>query len=120
MDFNPIKATETLRQHAVDIEALGEKLESTRLALIVAQAALYDTEKEARDDLFLERESVQASKVRDWMKWRVIAEQHQVDKLREELRLLVEKKEIMIEVVNATKASMRMWEIEAKFLNNKT
>ena len=114
MQFDPIKALKTLRQFAIDIDKIGKQLEQQRLQLIMAQATLYDAEKKARDELFTGQVEVMASKSRDWLKWQVLAEQYDYDKKKEELRLLVEKKEIMVEVVNAVKASMRLWELENK------
>jgi len=114
-DFNPIKAISTLRENAVEIEKIGAEIEAKRIEMIKVMATLMDAEEAAREIVF--KEEIKASLVRDYIKLKTAKEQKAHDLLREEIRILENRKDILIEVNNSLKASFRIHEMEAKNLN---
>lgn len=117
MDFNPQKAIETLRQNAVQIGELGELLETKRNALIVSHAALMDAEQTAREQVFGGKIEVQASKLREWLKFQVFWQERAYELQRDEVRLLEQKLDILVECNNSLKAAHRITEMEMKNLS---
>ena len=77
--FDPVKATNTLRDYAVDIDKLGTELLEKRLELIAAQAALYDAEKAARDV----QDGINAWINEDWANTKEIIEKAQLSPFKE-------------------------------------
>lgn len=117
--FDPIKAINTLRDNAVEIERLGEKIHAKRLQLVTALAELMDSEEQARIKVFqmLESRELTISMSRDFIKLRTAKEQKNHDIIKEELRILEDQRDIIIEVNNALKASFKIHELEARNLN---
>lgn len=117
MQFNPISAQKTLHTTAREFEKLQKELMEKRLAYAMTLAKLQDAEQEARNDIFRDDVLVKATQTRDWLKWRTHEEQKAHDQAQEAVRGLKEQIELRIEVLNALKASLRLWEMESKNLN---
>jgi len=115
--FDPVAAIKTLRSNANDIQKLGEGIKKKRLKLSLAKAALADKEKELRDQVFEGKVEIQATKLRDWMKWKAAAEQSEVDDLVDKIKVLESDLNILIEINNTVKFSHKIWEMEMKHLN---
>ena len=113
--FNPIKAINTLRDNAVAIEMLGEKIHAKRIQLIKDLALLMDAEEQARRDLF--EKEIKASFARDFIKLQTAKQQKSHDIVKEELRMLEDQRDIIVEINNCLKASFKIHELEAKNLN---
>lgn len=114
-DFNPIKAISTLRDNAVEIEKIGAEIEAARILGIQTMAALMDAEEAAREIVF--QEEMKASFVRDYIKLKTAKEQKAHDIQREQIKILENKKDIIVEVNNSLKASFRIHDMEARNLN---
>ena len=114
--FNPIKAIQTLKDNAVEIQKLGESITEKRILLSLSKARLADKEKELRDEVFGGLE-IQATKLSDWMKWKKATEQKEVDTLSDEIKIAEGKLNILIEINNTVKFSYKIYEMEMKGLN---
>ena len=114
--FNPIKAIQTLKDNAVEIQKLGESITEKRILLSLSKARLADKEKELRDEVFGGLE-IQATKLRDWMCWKKATEQKEVDMLSDEIKIAEGKLNILIEINNTVKFSYKIYEMEMKNLN---
>ena len=113
--FDPNRAIQTLKDNAIAINDLGQRLHETRLDYIQAKAKLMDKEAEARELLFGGGEApCKATQTRDWIKWYVAAEHLEHDKLQEQIRGLKDRMEVLVEVNNSLKASHRIIELEIK------
>lgn len=115
--FNTDRALKSLRKYLVDLQTLGEEIEGARIDYIKKKAALMDREQEARRMIFEEEVQVQATKQRDWIKYRTYLEDRDLEIAKEEVKRLEDKKEIIIESINALKMSFRITEMEVKNLN---
>lgn len=113
--FDPIKAINTLRENVVELTILGEKIEAKRNQLILKMAELMDAETLARQEVF--DKEIKASLVRDFIKLKISKQEKDHSIVKEELKILEDRKNILIEVNNSLKASHRIHEMEARNLN---
>jgi len=97
--------------------SLGAKIKRKRLDVILYQSKLCDVENEARNDLFTGKEEIQASRIRDYIKWRTGKEYKENEIAKLELRQLIDEREMLIEIINTAKSSLRILEMEIKGLN---
>lgn len=114
--FNPAKAIETLKQNYVELMAVGELIESKSNQHTLAEAELIDAENVAREEYFT-RKPCKISELRDWLRMKTAFEYARETKLKNELRSLKQKLEILIEVNNNVKASYRIFEMDYKMSN---
>lgn len=115
-NFDPERAVTSLRKFVSDLTAIGLALEKQRIELVVKEADLLDKENEVREQIFTGKIEVQASKVRDYIKWKTWKAEREVFKSREELKTLIEKKDILCEVNNAMKFAYKLATDEMKNL----
>lgn len=114
--FDPVRAIETLRNNAVEIQKLGDELHKLRLKSIIAKAELIDAENLARR-LALSDPDLKVSLLRDTIKDGCAKEAKVHELLQEEIRDLKEQMEVKVETNNSLKASHRIVEMEARSLN---
>jgi hypothetical protein len=116
-EFTPQQILEVITRNTEDLVMLGNEITVARTNLMQKEAALFDAEYEARSDIFLKKEEVQASKIRDYIKWRAAKEQKEYSEANNILRSLMEKKSIKTELINTAKCRLRVLEMEIKGLN---
>lgn len=109
--FNPNQAIDTLRKNYQEIEELGRIVEEKGKAHALAEALLLDAENEARKEYF-ETKPCKLSELRDWIKYKTADETRIENTAKHDLRLAKGKLEILIEINNSVKASLRIAEYE--------
>ena len=80
--FDPQKAMASLRDWAIKLEEVGKRKITAMVEYNFAQIKLMEKEQEARKKIFEDKEDVQASKLRDWIKW--ICAEEELDAFRKE------------------------------------
>jgi len=116
-EMTPQQILEVITRNTNELVTLGKEITNARIDLMQKEAALYDAEYEARNDIFTGKEEVQASKIRDFIKWRSGIEQRILSQATHTLRNLMEQKAIKIEIINTSKVKLRVLEMEIKGLN---
>lgn len=117
MEFNPIKAQQTLSQTAKEFVELQRQLEQVRGRKEYTHAFLLDEEHEARRKIFEAEVSLPVTQQRDWIKYEVHEAQKAYDLAASKLAGLKEQIELKVEILNALKASLRLQDMEVKNLN---
>jgi hypothetical protein len=117
MDFNPKNALHTLRENAIKIQKMGEKLEELRTKRTLAKAKFMDAEQGARTKIFNKEVELPVSQQREWVKYQCHQEYKEYEILDDDVKTLRERLEILIEINNSLKAAQRMIEMEVKSLN---
>jgi hypothetical protein len=113
--FNPNKAIDTLRKNYLDIQRLGELIEQKRNQFAIAEAELLDAEQQARKDYFgSDIKPCKTAEFPQWMKLRTWEQIATESLLRNEIRTLQGRLDILIEINNNIKASIRLAELDYK------
>ena len=90
------------------------------MTLKLKQAEMYDKEQEAREEIFGGKVQIQASRQRDWLKWKTLKPTKEYEMAKHDLYDAMEQKEILIEIIQTAKIALRVMEMEAKSLHLNT
>lgn len=110
-NFDPIRAIQTLKENYLLIESLGNQIEVKANQHALAEATLLDAEGVARAVYFTDK-PCKISELPHWLKMKTTLELSNENRLKNELRILKGKLEILCEINNNVKASLKLAELD--------
>lgn len=115
--FNPIQAIQSLRDWAIKLQEIGEQMILERVIYNKSAIKLMEKEQEARELLFTGKEEVQASKLRDWIKWHCAAEELQAYKDELAYKETKDRYDMIDRLISVTQTATKLAEAEMRNLN---
>lgn len=85
--------------------------------IILAEAGLRGKEADVRGEIFNKKVEIQASKLRDYIKWETWKEDLAFEREKQRLRQMEEKRNLIVDVNNNMKIAFKIMEVETKQLN---
>jgi len=115
--FNPIQAMTSLRDWAIKLEEIGQRKISAMVEYNLKANLLLEKEQEARNLLFTGVEEVQASKVRDWIKWYCAKEELEAFKAENKYKEIRDEYEMIDRLISVTQTATKLAETEMRMTN---
>lgn len=116
--MTPQQALEKLNEKTDELEKVGKLLIEKRKAYIVYEAKLIDAEQSARSTYFADKERpCKGFEFTSWLRSETWAEYAAERQLTNEIKVIQQQYDLLIELINTLKMSIRLMGDEMKNLN---
>lgn len=101
----------------VDLYEREGGIRDLRVKIKRAHLNMLEKEEDVRGEIFEAEKPIQASRQRDYIKWQVSPIERVYEGMKHDLYILNEERDMLIELINSSKAALKVMDMEAKSLH---